>query len=254
MIRWETPLTVLNACPQMIRTLLRNGSDLYDAFRLPIWSRIIMGPGRWSEPQPTPLSFEEMKQRVKRFRNFLRELGLDLNDKIVSFDIEDPGQGYAVASVFRFDHLEDPQWLGIYKKAVFFCELDIINKTTAGPIRVQPPLQCLLSNKWSAEASEFMIEMIVLLLEYGADPCALTDKGMCAVVLALVQGWKSEFESALARCHIDVRHVAWESVRRVEHFENGDATSTALEASMMNRPSRKVLSRRTPICGDRMDD
>lgn len=207
--------------------------------------------------QPRPKASHTLRMRrgttrvIKRFCRFLRGLGLDSYEECNTPD----GTQIKPQDVFFFlllNGLDKTPWTTVYRAIILFLNLGVVKSTTAGPCGFQP-LHFIIARDWSANLSEGIIEILVLLLKYNADPCALTDGGHPVLLYAQEFGWVDEFSSALSRCHVDIRDVASESLRRTLHFKHFTATSTAVEEDMIDGPSLKGLSRRTPLLGDRLD-
>ena len=116
------------------------------------------------------------------------------------------------------------------------------------------PLQIVFLCRWSSESSAEIIRLLALLLEYGADPCALTGRGWPTVFLAYRLGWLREFETALVLCEMDPIAVFDEGERRLKQYHGGIADSSALDELFLCRPFSEGLSLRRARRGDRLDD
>lgn len=110
--------------------------------------------------------------------------------------------------------------------------------------------------KRSTALYEGMTDLLVLLLEYGADPHAFNDDlASFPVELALKHGWLDESMNALAIYGIDEEDFLLEYQRQHEQrLGKPFAESTALEIDLNNQSPRKNLLYRIKKRGDRLDD
>ena len=182
---------------------------------------------------------------IQSICRLLRELGLNPDEEEDVLDDHPRGPALFLSLLLY------PR-AGVTSIAILFFELGAVKSNVVSQSKMQP-LHMLLSKDWSADYSEGMIELMVLLLENGADPCALTDDGQSVLNYACQFGWMKEFARAVVLCGIDASEVACESLRRERTFKDSIANSTALAEDMINGPSLEGLSQRTPLLGDRLD-
>ena len=192
---------------------------------------------------------QQRNSRVAEICCALRELGLDPNSEI-------HGSLYICHLLSKSPLQVGPLLLSLdnlFAPIAWLCEMGV---NVSGTDRfADQPLHILFSRKQSAKLSESVIELAMLLLDYGADPCGLNDRGLPVLVEVVKHGWEDEFIEALSRCGIDLTHVLEETVRRQWRFHYHVAESTALEGNVTEKSSSKGLSRRkVSLYSDRGDE
>ena len=238
------------------RMLSGDGSELNEATEVAV-AAMTIGPklGYFNVKQALT---KEVRERSGIFCRFLRELGFKPTEGFFE------SSGLADVTGWDPDKIEDSRllfWLANsdtepnchYKIIFLLCELGVdmnkrLKRLGAGP------LHAVLMSPWSSEASAEIVRLLVLLLEYGADPCALTELGTTTECIANVSGWIREFKIALLLCGMDPRAVHEETYRRVEEYYEGMADSSSFDERVLCRPSGEGLSRRRAIRGDRLND
>lgn len=100
-------------------------------------------------------------------------------------------------------------------------------------------------------------EIATVLLQHGADPCALTNNGNSVFDVADLQDCTSIFVNALEEAGYDIEEVRRETERRQWFFKNpghGFAESTAVDDAQLAPPSTKGLVARRAVRGDRLEN
>lgn len=222
---------------RVIRALLNGGLELSNVFV----NTVTMVSSSTAEELGD--MFQTENQRTKKICRSLRELGLDPNDECHSFGLRDDTSEKLLLILCMVDHLP---WPGVYAAIDWLCELGVDANGTSQELR---PLRALFSRGWSEERAERVMELAVLLLAYGADPCALDNSGGSVLNTVAIWGWIDEFTEALSRYDIDLADVVEETHQRQWDFFNPVAESTAVEDSVQEGPSTKGLSQRRVILG-----
>lgn len=199
----------------------------------------------------------ENRGNIKRLCKFLLGLGLDPKEQFFDSSLgeNDTLQDYFLYYLETNSSQVGLKWKGLCIAIMFLCELGVdVSLPDAQGLH---PLHGLFLRKWSAEQSEGMVEISALLLEYGADPYALTIEGSSVLRVAEHFGWIDEFIKALAIRGIDFDDVVKETEWREWcewYFKNPGANSTALDKEVMEGPSTAGLARRNPVRGDRLEE
>ncbi|KAL8930217.1 MAG: hypothetical protein Q9208_000834 [Pyrenodesmia sp. 3 TL-2023] len=102
--------------------------------------------------------------------------------------------------------------------------------------------------------SQSAIELAALLLQYGADPCALDLNGLSPLDIANSVGLAAEFLEAVERSGFDVDKVMEEITRRKLIFYHGHGESTAVDNENIAAPSAQGLSKRRVVIRERDED
>ena len=217
---------------RVIRSLLGGGFELSNAFA----SAVTMVTSSTAEELCD--MFGTGNERTKKICRSLRELGLDPNNECDIFETRDATSERLLLSLIRSDNLP---WPGVYAAIGWLCESGV--DANAGMLGIRP-LHALFRRKYSAELDKGAMELAVLLLVYGADPCALDNSGFSLLFWADLWGCIDEFQEALSRCDIDFIDVIKESMLREWHFFHPCAESTAIEEGATEVSFVKGLSRR----------
>ena len=95
--------------------------------------------------------------------------------------------------------------------------------------------------------------LALALLQYGADPCGLDDRGWSLLDCAERNGLTVKWYEVLEEAGFDIEEVEWEIEKRKWCYKN-PGLGFAEKSTAVAAPSTEGLSRRRAIAGDRLDD
>ncbi|KAL8823279.1 MAG: hypothetical protein Q9191_006003 [Dirinaria sp. TL-2023a] len=210
----------------VIRILVNSGLEISSAFVWAVTMIALTGAAKVGD------------ERTKNICCSLQELGLDPNDEFHCFDLRDFTRDELLMILCEGSALP---WPGFYAAVDLLCSMGVDTNAMSHGLR---PLHALFCHTWPEELAGHVLDVAVLLLAHGADPCALDIRGGSVLSKAVLSSQVNKFTEALSRSNMDFSDIAEESQRRQWHFLDPAAESTAVEHSVSEGPSTKGLSRR----------
>ena len=241
------------------RLFLRNGCDIHEIYQQTFLRQVLLGslareeaesPGGSEEPV-----WRDLPHHLNIWLQFLQDQNLDVDYIAADDPVLKPDLTLLQHSIYFQSLGLDKAGMRATEVVFMLCAMGA-NVSARMPDSGAQPLHLVACTPYSLEGSFYINVQFVILLAFGADPCARDDRGLTITQIACSRGWEEQWFRALCMCNkaqVVVEQMKAQIAGRKD-APLDDAIRTGVDVTDLSTPSIEGLSRRTVARGDRLDD